>query len=158
MSGTDRVAVDKNVLQTYWELDLRSDGIVWLSRRRVSYPSLDDLHRSYDTFLRVVDDWLFDRRIKSGQLGTRTRTPMAWLTDMRNAPDLRNDPEFESAVKARRPDLLERSEALAILVNTNAGQMQLRRITNEKGVQLGVFNDPEETVAWLTKRMGKVFT
>jgi len=149
--------IEKHVVQSYWELSMRTDGIVWLSRRKVPYPSITDVHAAYDQFLRVVDDWLLDRRIKAGQLGTRARAPMAWLTDMRQAPDLRNDPEFEAVVKQRRPELLERSPALGILVNTSAGQMQLNRITRERDMVLGVFSNPDEIVSWLLKRMRECF-
>lgn len=157
MSAVDEQLVDRTVQQTYWELRLRADGIVCLTRSGQSYPSIDAVHESYDDFLRVVDDWLLERRIKAGQVGTKARTPMAWLTDMRGAPDLRNDPEFEAVVRARRPDLLERSPALGILVKTAAGRMQLGRITRDKEAMVGVFSDPAEIVAWLGKRMRECY-
>jgi len=149
--------VEKAVVQTYWNLKLRSDGIVWLARRHVAYPSIQAVHTSYDEFLAVVDDWLLERRIKAGKIGTRARVPMAWLTDMRDAPDMRNDPAFESVVKERRPQLLERSAALAVLVNTSAGQMQLNRITTTKDAVVGVFSEPDEIVPWLLARMVELF-
>jgi hypothetical protein len=150
-------STDKHIEQTYWEIELRKDGIVWLARRPVPYPSIAQVHQAYDDFLKVVDDWLLDRRIKAGQLGTKARTPMAWLTDMRNAPDLRNDPEFEAVVKQRRPELLDRSPAIGILVKTSAGQMQLNRITRENRAVMGVFNDPDEVVGWLRDRIRESF-
>lgn len=149
--------VERTVQQPYWTVSLRSDGIVWLARRGVPYPDLSHVHQSYNDFLKVVDDWLLERRIKAGKLGTRERTAMAWLTDMRDAPDMRNDPEFEAVVKQRRPDLLERSPALGILVRTSAGRMQMNRITREKDYVLGVFNDPVQIVAWLAERMKEAF-
>lgn len=157
MDGNAGPIVEKAVGQTYWNVKLRSDGIVWLARRHVPYPSIHAVHKSYDEFLAVVDDWLLDRRIKSGKIGTRTKVPMAWLTDMRDAPEMRNDPAFEAVVKERRPQLLERSQALAVLVNTSAGQMQLNRITTTKDVVLGVFSDPDEIVPWLLLRMRELF-
>lgn len=149
--------VDKAVVQPYWEVRLRSDFIVWLVRRPVLYPSIAAVHEAYDLFLPVVDDWLLDRRIKAGKIGTRERMAMAWLTDMRNAPDLRNDPAFEAVVQERRRDLLARSKALAILVGTSAGQMQLRRITGSSNEQVGVFSEPDEIVRWLRLRMRELF-
>jgi len=157
MAGNAGLIVEKAVVQTYWNVKLRSDGIVWLARRHVAYPSIQAVHTSYDEFLAVVDDWLLEQRIKSGKIGTRTKVPMAWLTDMRDAPEMRNDPAFEAVVKERRPQLLERSQALAVLVNTSAGQMQLNRITTAKGVTLGVFSDPDEIVHWLLLRMHELF-
>jgi hypothetical protein len=149
--------VDRTVDQRYWTVSLRNDGIVWLARRNVPYPGLQDVHQSYNDFLKVVDDWLLERRIKGGKLGTRERTPMAWLTDMRDAPEMRNDPEFEAVVKQRRPDLFQRSLALGILVRTGAGRMQMGRITREKDRVVGVFTDPGEIVAWLLLRMNEAF-
>lgn len=149
--------VDKTVVQPYWEVRLRSDYIVWLARRSVPYPSIQAVHEAYDLFLAVVDDWLLERRIKAGKIGTRERMAMAWLTDMRDAPDLRNDPAFEAVVQERRPELLARSKALAILVATSAGQMQLKRITGTADAQVGVFNEPEEIVRWLRLRMRDLF-
>lgn len=157
MDGNAGPIVEKALVQTYWNLKLRSDGIVWLARRHVPYPSIQAVHTSYDEFLTVVDDWLLERRIKSGKIGTRTKVPMAWLTDMRDAPEMRNDPAFEAVVKERRPQLLERSQALAVLVNTSAGQMQLNRITTTKDLVLGVFSDPDEIVPWLQLRMRELF-
>lgn len=147
----------KRVEQTYWDVDLRSDGIAWLNRRREPFPSLEALHQSYDDFLSVVDDWLFERRIKAGQLGTRLRSPIAWLWDLRNAPDLRNDEAFEAAIKKRRPELLERSPIIAVLVKSSAGQMQLNRITRDMRSGLNVIDDPEEAVRWLRERIRQSF-
>ena len=149
--------VEKTVVQDYWEVLLRKDGIVWLVRRQVPFPSIPELHRSYDDFLAIVDDWLLDHRIKSGLLGTKARSPLAWLFDVRGAPDLRNDAEFEEAIQERRRELLKRSPALAILVKSSAGHMQLKRITREEHVQLGVFSEPDEAVMWLRERIRDSF-
>jgi hypothetical protein len=156
MSG-QAASVLKTLLQPYYEVRLRSDGIVWLCRRRVPFPGIQAVHEAYDTFLASVDDWLLERRIGLGLIGTRRKAPMAWLFDMREAPDMRNDPAFEEVVKQRRPDLLERSPALAILVGTSAGQMQLKRITRDENVVLGVFNDEDEIVSWLLRRIKESF-
>jgi hypothetical protein len=65
-----------------------------------------DVDRAYDQFLAAVDDWRLERRIASGRLGTRARTPIAWLYDVRFAPAHRNDLKFEAAILARRPEWL----------------------------------------------------
>jgi hypothetical protein len=157
MVDTADAALDRSVEQTYWDVGLRSDGIVWLSRRSESFPSLDALHQSYDEFLSTVDDWVFERRIKAGQLGTRVRSPIAWLCDLRDAPDLRNDEDFEAAIKKRRPELLERSPVMAVLVKSNAGQMQLRRITRDEHSAMGVFDDADAALLWLAERIRQSF-
>jgi hypothetical protein len=148
---------DHVVLQTYFDLVLRADGIVWLKRTAEVYPSVDAIHRAYGEFLKVVDDWSFDRRIKSGGLGTRTKTPMAWLCDLRYAPSRRNDPEFEKAVEDRRPDLLKRSPVLTVLVQSASGKMQLTRMSRTGKANLMVFDDFEEAVRACTKRMQEEF-
>jgi hypothetical protein len=114
--AVDAIATDVVASQTYFHVCLRADGIVWLRRAAKVYPSVDDVHRAYDEFLKTVDDSVLERRIKSGNLGTKTRSPMAWLVDIRSAPSHRNDAEFEHAVEDRRQDLLQRSPLLAILV------------------------------------------
>ena len=88
------------------------------------YASLDDLDRAYDEFLSAVDDWQLDRRIKSGALGTKQKTRMGWLLDVRSAPHQRNDEAFEAVIQRRRPELLSRSPLLVVLVRTAAGRMQ----------------------------------
>lgn len=143
--------------QTHFSLTLRSDGIVWLARTAAVYPSIQAVHDAYDTFLGVVDDWLLDRRMRLGLLGKKARTPMSWLYDVRGAPVLRNDPEFEKVVQARRADLLQRSSALAILVGTAAGRMQLSRLLSSAKIEIGVFDDFDEATAWLLDRQTRAF-
>jgi hypothetical protein len=147
------VASDKTVLQQYFEVVLRADGIVWLRRTDAVYPTVVSVHAAYDAFLRVVDDWLFDRRIKSGNIGTKAKTPMAWLYDVRAAPARRNDPEFEQVVQERRADLLKRSPALAVLVQTASGKMQVTRMARTGNASLMVFDDFDAAVASLLERM-----
>lgn len=145
------------VPQTYYDVVLRADGIVCLRRTVAVFPSITALHRAYGEFLRVVDDWILDRRIKSGDLGTKARTPMAWLIDVRSAPSRRNDPEFERAVQERRPDLLKRSPILAVLVQSASGKMQLTRMGRTDNVGLLVFDDFDAAVATLREKMTEAF-
>jgi hypothetical protein len=147
------VASDKVVPQQYFEVVLRGDGIVWLRRTDAVYPSVVSVHAAYDAFLRVVDEWLFDRRIKSGNIGTKAKTPMAWLYDVRSAPSRRNDPEFEKVVQERRADLLKRSQALAVLVQTASGKMQVTRMARTGNANVLIFDDFDEAVASLLERM-----
>jgi hypothetical protein len=148
-SGTN----DKVVLQEYFEIVLREDGIAWLRRSDIVYPSVAAVHGAYDAFLRVVDDWSFDRRIKSGRLGTKVKTPFSWLFDLRGAPERRNDPAFEQVVQQRRADLLKRSPVLAILVKTASGRMQVTRMARTGNASMLVFDDFDEAVAALREGM-----
>jgi hypothetical protein len=149
--------VDRTVTQQFFVVELRNDGIVWLKRRPVPYSSVVDLHRAYEEFLATVDDWLLERRIKSGLIATRARTPMGWLYDLRDAPSQRNDPAFEAAIRARRSDLLARSPLIVVLVNTTAGRMQLSRMAREARADLFVSEDFDDSVAWLLEQMPAAF-
>jgi hypothetical protein len=148
---------DQVVLQRYFDVVLRTDGVVWLRRTAEVYPSIDAVHQAYGEFLRIVDDWLLDRRIKSGGLGTKAKTPMAWLYDVRSAPARRNDPEFEQAVQDRRADLLKRSPLLAVLVQTASGKMQVTRMARAGNANLLVFDDFAEAASSLLERMKDEF-
>jgi hypothetical protein len=144
---------DIAVPQKYYDVILREDGIVWLRRTSEVFPNITELHRAYGEYLKVVDDWLLDRRIKSGSLGTKAKTPMAWLTDVRAAPARRNDPEFEQAIKERRADLLKRSPHIAILVQSASGKMQLTRMARTGNASLMIFDDFDDAVAALLEKM-----
>jgi hypothetical protein len=144
---------DIAVPQKYYDVILRTDGIVWLRRTSEVFPSIAELHRAYGEYLKVVDDWLIDRRIKSGILGTTAKTPMAWLTDVRAAPARRNDPEFERAIQERRADLLKRSSIIAVLVQSASGKMQLTRMARSGNAPLMIFDDFDDAVAALLEKM-----
>jgi len=157
-AGSEELASpDQVVLQKYFDVIMRADGIVWLRRTAEIYPSIQDVHRAYGEFLKVVDDWLLDRRIKSGGLGTKAKTPMAWLYDVRSAPERRNDPEFEQVVQERRADLLKRSPVLSVLVKTASGKMQVTRLARTGNAALMIFDDFDEAVASLLESMKETF-
>jgi hypothetical protein len=145
------------VRQKYFDVEIRDDGIVLLRRNSTPYANLRAVNEAYDAFLKLVDDWLLDRRIKSGALGTRGKLPVGWLYDIRFGPGQRNDPEFEGAVAARRRDLYDRSPLLAVLVRTAAGRMQLTRMSRGAKDPIEVFSDENEAIAWLKRKMQKTF-
>jgi hypothetical protein len=148
---------DIAVPQKYYDVILRNDGIVWLRRTSEVFPSIAELHRAYGEYLKVVDDWLIDRRIKSGDLGTKAKTPMAWLSDVRAAPTRRNDPEFEQAIQERRADLLKRSSLIAVLVQSASGKMQLTRMARTANASLMIFDDFDDAVAALLVKLQETF-
>ncbi|HLK37346.1 MAG TPA: hypothetical protein VKU41_11380 [Polyangiaceae bacterium] len=141
------------VSHKFFEIELRPDGIVWLKRSDTPYETIADVHTAYNQFLVLVDNWLLERRILSGELGTRRRTNVAWLYDVRFAPSHRNDPEFEKAIQTRRVDLLERSPLLVVLVKTAAGVMQLRRLGVSGKGQVRTSNDFDEAIHWLLEQL-----
>ena len=156
-STPELASTDQVISQEYFDVILRADGIVWLRRTDVIYPSIDAVHQAYGAFLKVVDDWLLDRRIKSGGLGTKAKTPSAWLYDLRSAPARRNDPEFEKVIQERRADLLKRSPAIVVLVKTASGKMQVTRLARTGNAQLSVLDDFDDAVAVLQERMKQEF-
>jgi hypothetical protein len=143
----------RRLAQTFFELELRPDGIVWLKRIPVPYGAITHVERAYDDFLQAVDDWMLNRRITSGQLGTRVRSPIGWLYDIRSAPGQRNDPEFEAVIQRRRADLLKRSPFLVVLVKTAAGKMQLNRISRDDKSKFKISDDFDDSVAWLLEQI-----
>jgi hypothetical protein len=150
----DRGALDEDypgarVTQEYFDLLLQEDGIVWLRRRAVPYPSLDEVHRAYDEFLAVVDQWA-SRRPSSG---TPKRASFAWMYDVRGAPSQRDDEEFQNVVAERRADLVARSPLLAVVVNTGSGYEQLSRMAQQAKEDLLFFDDPDEARGQLRWRM-----
>jgi hypothetical protein len=157
MPKAELASTDQVVPQKYFDVILRADGIVWLKRTQELYERIEDVHRAYGEFLKVVDDWLLDRRIKSGGLGTKAKTPMAWLYDVRSAPARRNDPEFEKVVQDRRADLMKRSPLLSVLVKTASGKMQVTRMARTSSASLMIFDDFEEAVGALLQGMKDVF-
>ena len=151
------LSTDGVASQTYFDVCLRADGIIWLRRTAKVYPSVEEVHRAYDEFLALVDDSVLQRRIKSGNLGTKMRSPMAWLIDIRSAPSHRNDPEFEHAVEDRRKDLVQRSPLLAVVVQSASGKMQLTRMSRAGGANLMIFDDFSAAVTELLARMKQTF-
>lgn len=149
----DQAVSSRQVPQRFFDLELRQDGIVWLKRTTTAYASIVDVERAYDDFLKAVDDWMLERRITSGQLGTRQRTLIAWLYDLRSAPGQRNDPEFEAVIQRRRADLMKRSPFLVVLVKTAAGRMQLNRIAKGDKTKLRVMDDLNASVEWLREQL-----
>ena len=79
-------------------------------------------------------------RVERGRFGL--------LVDLRAAPG-RNDPDFENAMAKQRLELLRGFAAIAILVQTAAGQIQISRIGREDGVDVAVFTDEFTAITWL---------
>lgn len=88
----------------------------------------------------------FDRAIAA--LDTLDRPRLRLLIDLRAAPG-RNDAEFESAMATRRSNLIRAFAAVAILVQTPVGELQVGRIAREDGANIGVFSDEAKALTWL---------
>lgn len=91
----------------------------------------------------------FDEAIAA--LDKLERKRLRLLIDLRAAPG-RNDSEFERAMATRRSDLMRDFAAVAILVQTPVGELQVARITREDGAAAKVFSDEAKAVEWLVAK------
>jgi len=73
------------------------------------------------------------------------------LIDLRAATP-RNDPSFEVAIAQFRHKLLGGGQRVAILVRTAMGALQVKRHMREDGIQVEVFTQEEEAIAFLDLR------
>lgn len=115
----------------------RVRGVARVTRSAERPPSIEEVTQAFDEAARVLD---------SLERGT-----LRLLIDLRAAPG-RNDPEFEQAMAARRRELMRGFPAVAILVQTPVGELQIARITREDGSGARVFNDEAKALAWLSAK------
>lgn len=116
----------------YFDLDVRSDGIVWIRRTSVPYAELGDIARAYRQLISAVhaqDTTLQLQRVARGDKGPY---PFAWLYDLRDGPSARNDVAFEHAQEAATPLLFEHSALLCTLCATESGRLQISRMSQNK--------------------------
>lgn len=91
----------------------------------------------------------FDEAI--GALDTLERPSFRLLIDLRAAPG-RNDAEFERAMATRRSQVMHAFAAVAILVQTPVGELQVGRLAREDGANAQVFSDEAKALIWLAAR------
>ena len=70
------------------------------------------------------------------------------LVDLREARG-RNDAEFEAAIAPHRQRLFQSGEAMAVLIKTQVGAMQIRRHFRMDGVDALVFEDEGDAQRWV---------
>ncbi|WP_437586131.1 hypothetical protein [Sorangium sp. So ce1000] len=76
------------------------------------------------------------------------RTVMSLLLDIRAAPG-RNDPKFEEATLRLRTAAVRGFGRVAVLVQTTAGALQVRRHNREDGIDRMISDDERELLAYL---------
>lgn len=79
------------------------------------------------------------------------RASHALLVDMRTALG-RNDAEFETSFEPIRKRLTAGWRAVALVVASTSGRLQVQRYAREDGLSLGVFEDADAALAWLKSR------
>ena len=113
----------------------RVRGLARVTRSAERPRSIEQITQAFDEAARAFDS--FDR------------TKLRLLIDLRAAPG-RNDPEFEQAMATRRHELMRGFPAVAILVQTPVGELQIARISREDGSSAKVFSDEAKALAWLS--------
>jgi hypothetical protein len=79
------------------------------------------------------------------------RSRLRLLIDLRLSPG-NNDPEFESAMADQRTALMSGFIAVAVLVQTATGALQVSRIGRQDRIEPSVFTDEAQAIAWLVTR------
>jgi hypothetical protein len=112
----------------------RLEGVARVTRSAERSQGVEPIAHAFDAASRALDG--IDRA--------------SWrlLIDLRAAPG-RNDPEFEQAMATRRAELMRGFLAVAILVQTPVGELQVSRITREDNSRATVFGDEARALAWL---------
>lgn len=112
-------------------------GVVRVTRSGQRAESVDEITAAFDRAIRALD--------------TLDRRRLRLLIDLRAAPG-RNDAEFERAMATRRSQLMRAFAAVALLVQTPVGELQVARITREDGADAKVFSDEAKALTWLATK------
>lgn len=104
------------------------------TRTTAVFPSLAQLEHSFGS--------------GSAALERLERARYALFVDLRDARGS-NDPAFEQAMVHARRRLMTGFARIGVLVKTASGALQVRRHAKEDGVDLGVFTDETELLAYL---------
>ena len=112
-------------------------GVARVTRSGQRSESVEQIAAGFDEAIAVLD--------------TLDRPRLRLLIDLRAAPG-RNDAEFERAMATRRSHLIRDFAAVAILVQTPVGELQVGRITREDGANAKVFSDEAKALSWLAAK------
>lgn len=112
----------------------RLRGVAWVARSAQRSQNVEEIAGAFDEAIAVLD------RLE--------RKRLRLLIDLRAAPG-RNDSDFERAMSTRRSELMRDFAAVAILVQTAVGELQVARITREDGADAKVFSDEVKALHWL---------
>lgn len=81
------------------------------------------------------------------------RSRWGLLLDLRNTVG-RNDPDFEKLIAPHRAKLEHGFRKVAVVVRSQVGRLQVERHARDDGVNLRVFLEEDEALAWLGEREG----
>jgi hypothetical protein len=110
--------------------------LVRATRTTKAYETVEEIERSMEELLDVGRKY--------------PKKNLKLLLDVREGP-LRNDDAFEQVMARHRPKIFADFVALAILVKTAVGKLQVTRITREEGTGRPIFTDETAALAFLAK-------
>lgn len=82
----------------------------------------------------------------------RKRSELALLVDLRDGP-FRNDETFENAMARYRHEIFSGWIAVASIVKTAVGRLQVNRFAREDHVRMNVFTEEREALAYLASKL-----
>jgi len=114
-------------------------GLIVFKRTDRAYASLDECEHACHELVRRLD--MFSRRA------------LHLLGDLRSAPP-RSDPAFESMMGRYRKEIFRNFLLSAVLVRTAWGKMQMRRHIDSDGLDVPIFHEPNEALAYFSLPKG----
>ena len=111
-------------------------SIIHVTRSAVAFTTVADVERHFGALATALEglerkryDLLLDIRLAVG----------------------RNDPEFEIAIEPYRVRMQRGFRRIAVVLNSIAGQLQIKRLALKDGVVVHTFPDEEIALEWLTQ-------
>ena len=121
---------------THVEVSVLENGVVRFVRKRSSTAGLSVLE-VWGPVEQAVKDW--------------PRATHALLVDMRAALG-RNDADFETNFEPIRKRLTAGWRAVALVVASTSGRLQVQRYARDDGLEIAVFEDTAAALEWLKGR------
>jgi hypothetical protein len=111
-------------------------SIIHVTRSAVPFTSVADVERHFGA-LAIAFEAL-------------DRSRLDLLLDIRLAVG-RNDPEFERTIEPHRVRMQRGFRRIAVVLNSIAGQLQIKRLAMQDGIVVHTFPDEETALAWLAQ-------
>lgn len=111
-----------------------TEKLARIERSDIHFESVEEVRRAW----REVDAAL-QKTVRRGR---------SLLVDLRRAP-ARNDPEFETAVRAILPDVRRGYRRIGVLVRSAAGGLQVSRLARADGAVEFISSNESEILAYL---------
>lgn len=129
------VAMSRDLLRTqYWTIVADDDArVVTRERTAERFATIDTVEAEYEAASRALD------RIHRADYGV--------LVDLRAAPG-RNDDAYEAVAQRHNARLYGGFRRVAVLVQTHAGKLQVRRFLDHSRADAEVFTDEAEARAF----------